>query len=99
MVDIGIRTLHLRFPNRADTFPLYYTEYQLCLLEVCGSLAVSGKGKKTLTTELNIFLSRKCFLTENDNFLETFISTSSDNKRRYGAAILSVDKVPQTIDR
>ena len=37
---------------------MFYTKYQrLCKLELCASWAVSAKGNKTSTTELNIFLS------------------------------------------
>ena len=55
----GIWTRHLRLPNRGDTRHIHYKRHQqLCRVELYASRAVSGKGKKTPTTELNIFLSK-----------------------------------------
>ena len=61
MVESGTPYRHLRLPNRGDTLDIYYTRHKrLCRIELCGSWAVSGKGK-TPTTEFSIFLSKKNF--------------------------------------
>ena len=82
MVDSGIRTRHLRRPNRGDSRHMYYASYQLCRPKLCASWAISGKGKNAdywieyfpfekffrRKIKLNIFLSKKNFWTESNKF-------------------------------
>ena len=62
MGNSGIRTRHLRLPNRGDTRHLYYTKHQrICRLVDSARHGQFQEKEKTPTTELNIFLSKKIF--------------------------------------
>ena len=74
MANSGIRTNHLRLPNRGD-------DTDTCIIQATNESAICArirlrvmgkirKRKKTPTTELNIFLSKKNFqwkITANKN--------------------------------
>ena len=67
MIDSGIRTRHLRFPNRGDTRYFYYTRHQLCRPELSASWATSGKRKNNTDYRIEYFPFEKKFSTKNKN--------------------------------
>ena len=77
MNDDRIWTRYLRLRNCGDIRHLYYTDHQLCRLELCASWAILGKGKKPRLPNW-IFSFRINCSTENNNSATGWKNLSSN---------------------